>query len=211
MKAAVFPSEQFISMSQLSSSLSIMSKWPPKPNNGNANGQRSVPIALLHEAEGAKVTVETKKGDLIRGLLFEAEDTMNLYIKDVVVTYPNGAVRKVPDLYVRGTEIVIIALPEILQHATVIQRIRHWRKNGRDLKTGRAVNILKDAAERRTESKRKFRARKKSTQRKFCELSVSSPSIDTPTNNEEKDWVMVSKEVPNSLVANKADDSCIIN
>ena len=90
-----------------------------------------IPIVLLHDAEGAVVTVETKRGELIRGLLFEAEDMMNLYIKKAVVlgTTP-GAKRKVEQVYVRGTEIVFIVLPEMLRHAPMFQRIKHWRKHG---------------------------------------------------------------------------------
>ena len=47
------------------------------------NNRVGIPIVLLHDAEGAVVTVETKAGLLIRGLLFEAEDQMNVYIKKV--------------------------------------------------------------------------------------------------------------------------------
>jgi small nuclear ribonucleoprotein (snRNP)-like protein len=47
------------------------------------NNRVGIPIVLLHDAEGAVVTVETKAGVLIRGLLFEAEDQMNIYIKKV--------------------------------------------------------------------------------------------------------------------------------
>ena len=61
------------------------------------NNRVGIPIVLLHDAEGSVVTVETKKGELIRGLLFEAEDMMNLYVKNAVVTDPTGKVkRRVP-------------------------------------------------------------------------------------------------------------------
>ena len=49
------------------------------------NNRVGIPIVLLHDAEGAVVTVETKAGLLIRGLLFEAEDQMNIYIKKVSI------------------------------------------------------------------------------------------------------------------------------
>ena len=44
------------------------------------NNRVGIPIVVLHDAEGAVIEVETKKGELIRGLLFEAEDQMNLYL-----------------------------------------------------------------------------------------------------------------------------------
>lgn len=77
---------------------------------------------MLHDAEGAVVEVETKKGELIRGLLFEAEDMMNLYIKNAVVTDPQGSKRKTNQVYIRGHEIVFIVLPDMLKHAPMFKR-----------------------------------------------------------------------------------------
>lgn len=41
-----------------------------------------VPIKLVHEAEGHVVTVELKNGETYRGLLSEAEETMNCVLKE---------------------------------------------------------------------------------------------------------------------------------
>lgn len=41
-----------------------------------------VPIKLLHEGEGHSVTVELKSGDIYKGLLVEAEETMNCQLKE---------------------------------------------------------------------------------------------------------------------------------
>ena len=38
------------------------------------NTRVGIPIVVLHDAEGAVIEVETKKGELVRGMLFEAED-----------------------------------------------------------------------------------------------------------------------------------------
>lgn len=86
------------------------------------NNRVGIPIVVLHDAEGAIVEVETKKGELIRGLLFEAEDMMNLYIKNAVVTDPHGVKRKSPQVYLRGSEILFIVLPEMLKHAPMFKR-----------------------------------------------------------------------------------------
>eukprot|EP00429_Kryptoperidinium_foliaceum_P002258 CAMPEP_0176009440 /NCGR_PEP_ID=MMETSP0120_2-20121206/4252_1 /TAXON_ID=160619 /ORGANISM="Kryptoperidinium foliaceum, Strain CCMP 1326" /LENGTH=205 /DNA_ID=CAMNT_0017342237 /DNA_START=112 /DNA_END=730 /DNA_ORIENTATION=+ len=94
------------------------------------NNRVGIPIVVLHDAEGAVIEVETKKGELIRGLLFEAEDQMNLYIKNAVIRDPNGVKRKISQVYVRGPEIVFIVLPEMLKHAPMFNRIKHWRKHG---------------------------------------------------------------------------------
>lgn len=37
---------------------------------------------LLHEAEGHTVVVELKNGEIYRGLLTDAEDTMNCQLKE---------------------------------------------------------------------------------------------------------------------------------
>ncbi len=49
-----------------------------------------LPIVLMHDSEGAIVTVETKSGDMYRGVLDEAEDSMNLALKDVLRTDIHG-------------------------------------------------------------------------------------------------------------------------
>lgn len=92
------------------------------------NNRVGIPIVVLHDAEGAIVEVETKKGELIRGMLFEAEDQMNLYIKNAIIVDTNGVKRRTNQLYVRGCEIVFIVLPEMLQHAPMFKRYEClWR------------------------------------------------------------------------------------
>jgi len=120
------------------------------------NNRVGIPIVLLHDAEGAVVTVETKAGELIRGLLFEAEDMMNLYIKKAVILNLNGVKRVVDQVYIRGSQINFIVLPEMLRHAPMFQRIKHWRKfggappEGVGAAVGQAAAILRKANERRT-------------------------------------------------------------
>ena len=41
-----------------------------------------VPVKVLHEAEGHVVTVEASTGELYRGTLIEAEDNMNLQVRN---------------------------------------------------------------------------------------------------------------------------------
>jgi small nuclear ribonucleoprotein D3 len=88
------------------------------------NNRVGIPIVVLHDAEGAVIEVETKTGELIRGLLFEAEDQMNLYIKNAVIrdTEGGGVKRRTNQVYVRGTEIVFIVLPDMLKHAPMFNR-----------------------------------------------------------------------------------------
>lgn len=86
------------------------------------NNRVGIPIVSLHDAEGAVVEVETKNGELLRGLLFEAEDQMNLYLKNVIIRDNKGVKRKSNQVYIRGCEIVYIVLPDMLKHAPMFNR-----------------------------------------------------------------------------------------
>ncbi|CAB9507417.1 ribonucleoprotein Sm D3 [Seminavis robusta] len=120
------------------------------------NNRVGIPIVLLHDAEGAVIEVETRS-HLVRGLIFEAEDQMNLYMKNCVVKEcDTGAKRKVNQIYIRGPEIVFIILPSMLKHAPMFNRIKHWRKYGgappegvSGQAVGQAAAILRKANERR--------------------------------------------------------------
>jgi small nuclear ribonucleoprotein D3 len=51
-----------------------------------------VTIKLLHEAVGHVVTIELKNGELYRGYLLDAEDSMNCRMETVTITSPDGRV-----------------------------------------------------------------------------------------------------------------------
>ena len=54
--------------------------------------QKSVPIKILHEGEGHKVTVVLKNGETYRGTLSKAEDNMNVHLSKVSMTAKDGQV-----------------------------------------------------------------------------------------------------------------------
>mmetsp|Transcript_12773 Transcript_12773/g.18639 ORF Transcript_12773/g.18639 Transcript_12773/m.18639 type:complete len:109 (+) Transcript_12773:257-583(+) len=87
-----------------------------------------VPVKLLFEAEGMKVTVEMKNGEIYRGMLINAEDTMNMTISDVVRTARNGQVSKLPTVYVRGSGVRFISLPELLKNAPVFKKVVNMKR-----------------------------------------------------------------------------------
>ncbi len=87
-----------------------------------------IPIQLLYEAEGMKVTVEMKSGEIYRGLLVNAEETMNMTISDVVRTAKNGQVSKIPTIYVRGSMVRFISLPELLKSAPIFKKVSNLKK-----------------------------------------------------------------------------------
>lgn len=49
----------------------------------------SIPIILLHDAEGGIITVEMKDGSMYRGTLDDAQDNMNLTLKVNIFQHPS--------------------------------------------------------------------------------------------------------------------------
>merc|ERR1719203_678628 len=80
---------------------------------------------------------------------------MNLYLKKAVIHDTKGTKRIVDQVYIRGSQITFIVLPEMLRHAPMFQRIKHWRKfggappEGVGAAVGQAAAILRKASERR--------------------------------------------------------------
>lgn len=87
-----------------------------------------IPIKLLYEAEGMKISVELKNGEIYRGLLLGAEDTMNVSLSDVLRTARNGKISKLLNVYLRGPSIKFIALPDLLKSAPVFQKVQTQKR-----------------------------------------------------------------------------------
>lgn len=91
--------------------------------SGGGASNLGVPVKLLYEAEGMKITVECKNGEIYRGLLIGAEDTMNVSLTEVLRTSRTGQIRKMPNVYLRGSSIRFIALPDVLKSAPLFQKV----------------------------------------------------------------------------------------
>ena len=88
----------------------------------------SVPIKLLHEAESHVVTIEIKSGEMFRGYLMEAEDTMNVRLDDVKMTSRDGKVTHLDQLYLRGSQIKFIIVPDMLKNSPMFKKIKNQTK-----------------------------------------------------------------------------------
>ena len=82
-----------------------------------------IPVKLLHEAEGHVVTVELKTGEMYRGQLHMAEDNWNCQLKDVSATGRDGRVTQLAHIYIRGSRVRFIVVPEMLKNAPMFKRI----------------------------------------------------------------------------------------
>ncbi|KAL8596891.1 small nuclear ribonucleoprotein Sm D3 [Nucella lapillus] len=81
-----------------------------------------VPIKVLHEAEGHIVTCETSTGEVYRGKLIEAEDNMNCQFSNITVTFRDGRTSQLENVYIRGSKIRFLILPDMLKNAPMFKR-----------------------------------------------------------------------------------------
>ena len=65
-----------------------------------------LPLGLLNAAQGHQILVELKNGENVNGVLVNCDTWMNLILKGVIQTSPEGdRFQKMPELYVRGNNV----------------------------------------------------------------------------------------------------------
>eukprot|EP00172_Hildenbrandia_rubra_P001814 Plantae.Rhodophyta-Hildenbrandia_rubra.ctg24237.p1 GENE.Plantae.Rhodophyta-Hildenbrandia_rubra.ctg24237~~Plantae.Rhodophyta-Hildenbrandia_rubra.ctg24237.p1 ORF type:complete len:120 (+),score=5.64 Plantae.Rhodophyta-Hildenbrandia_rubra.ctg24237:66-425(+) len=97
-----------------------------------------IPIKLLHEACPHIVTVETRTGDVYRGTLAVSEDNMNVQLKKVTWTRRDGKVTPLAHVFIRGSQVRFMVLPDILSNAPMFKRVEAL-KEGKPLPGGRGL------------------------------------------------------------------------
>ncbi|EEB06258.2 Sm snRNP core protein Smd3 [Schizosaccharomyces japonicus yFS275] len=95
----------------------------------------SLCIKLLHEAQGHIVTMELENGATYRGKLIEAEDNMNCQLKDISVTARDGRVSHLDQVYIRGSHIRFLIVPDMLKNAPMFKVTPAVRGRGTSLPT----------------------------------------------------------------------------
>ncbi|CAI4656463.1 Small nuclear ribonucleoprotein Sm D3 [Saccharomyces cerevisiae] len=81
-----------------------------------------IPVKLLNEAQGHIVSLELTTGATYRGKLVESEDSMNVQLRDVIATEPQGAVTHMDQIFVRGSQIKFIVVPDLLKNAPLFKK-----------------------------------------------------------------------------------------
>ncbi|KAL2014422.1 hypothetical protein VTN00DRAFT_1947 [Thermoascus crustaceus] len=72
-----------------------------------------LPLGLLTAAQGHPMLVELKNGETLNGHLVNCDNWMNLTLKEVVQTSPEGdRFFRLPEVYVRGNNIKYLRVPE---------------------------------------------------------------------------------------------------
>lgn len=85
-----------------------------------------IPIKLLNEAQGHIVTLEITSGQTYRGKLIEAEDNMNVQLKDITVTARDGRVSHLEQVYIRGSHVRFFIVPDMLRFVSPFPRRGCW-------------------------------------------------------------------------------------
>ncbi|KAI8344869.1 hypothetical protein EDC96DRAFT_610936 [Choanephora cucurbitarum] len=117
-----------------------------------------VPIKLLHEAQGHIISLELKTGQLYRGKLLEAEDNMNIQLKDITVTARDGRVSQLDQVYIRGSHVRFFIVPDMLKNAPMFKGAGPGGLKGRGIGLGRGRATVARAQQARGRG-RGFRGR----------------------------------------------------
>ncbi|KAJ9614611.1 hypothetical protein H2200_002748 [Cladophialophora chaetospira] len=91
-----------------------------------------LPLGLLTAAQGHPMLVELKNGETLNGHLVNCDTWMNLTLKEVVQTSPEGdKFWRLPECYVRGNNIKYLRVPEeIIDLAREQQQQQQHRQDG---------------------------------------------------------------------------------
>lgn len=82
----------------------------------------SLALKVLHEAVGTVASVELESGETFRGRVTKVEENMNIEMEEVEHTYRNGrSGRKIPSVYLRGSNVVFFQLADALKDTPVVQ------------------------------------------------------------------------------------------
>lgn len=82
--------------------------------------------------------VELKTGETYRGQLVESEDNWNCQMTDVTHVGRDGKESKMEHVYIRGSKVRMMVIPDMLKHAPMFKRsIRSLiRRAGRSRRCG---------------------------------------------------------------------------
>nr|UXY87154.1 small nuclear ribonucleoprotein Sm D3 [Cryptomonas sp.] len=81
----------------------------------------SIPIKLLFETKPYIVTIETKNGSKYRGSLRSIEENMNCHLENVSLLNSKNKNEKFNSVFIRGSSILLILLPDILKEAPLLK------------------------------------------------------------------------------------------
>ncbi|EEA22585.1 U6 snRNA-associated Sm-like protein LSM4, putative [Talaromyces marneffei ATCC 18224] len=97
---------------------------------------KMLPLGLLTAAQGHPMLVELKNGETLNGHLVNCDNWMNLTLKEVVQTTPEGdRFFRLPEVYVRGNNIKYLRVPEEI--LDIVKEQQQNQSSGRGGRGGR--------------------------------------------------------------------------
>uniref|UniRef100_A0A670Y7D9 Small nuclear ribonucleoprotein Sm D3 n=1 Tax=Pseudonaja textilis TaxID=8673 RepID=A0A670Y7D9_PSETE len=106
-----------------------------------------VPIKVLHEAEGHIVTCETSMDKVYRGKLIKAKDNMNCQMSNITVTYHDGCMAQLEQVYIHGSKIRFLILPDMLKNTPMLKSMKN-KNQGSGARHGKAAILKAQVATR---------------------------------------------------------------
>lgn len=71
-----------------------------------------VPCKLLNEFKDRKVTIEANNGEIYRGIVSDVEENLSVSLDDVKATMTDGKIVQMKGVYIKGSRIRLISLPD---------------------------------------------------------------------------------------------------
>ena len=105
------------------------------------------------------MTCETIAGEVYRGRLVEAEDNMNCQLTEVTATARDGRVTQVENIYIRGSKIRFLILPDMLKNAPTFKNMGKQKGAQNTGATGRGKSAILRAQAARGRGRGDFRGR----------------------------------------------------
>lgn len=99
-------------------------------------------IKVLHEAEGHTAPSETNASEVYHGKLIEAVDNMNCQMSNTTVTYRDGRVAQLGQVYIRGSKLPFLILPDTLKNAPMLKSMKN-KNQGPVASQGKAAVVRK--------------------------------------------------------------------
>ncbi|KAH8838904.1 hypothetical protein MCOR27_010788 [Pyricularia oryzae] len=89
-----------------------------------------LPLGLLNAAQGHAMMVELKNGETLNGHLVQCDTWMNLTLREVVQTSPDGdKFMRLPEIYVKGNNIKYLRVPDEVIDQVKEQQQQHQQQH----------------------------------------------------------------------------------
>ncbi|QRG37575.1 hypothetical protein FDK38_001952 [Candidozyma auris] len=97
-----------------------------------------LPLFMLTSVKSQEILVELKNGESVVGKLTDCDSWMNLTLSEAVVTYNKGEkFNKLEQIYIRGSHIKFLRLPEsVMDHAKEQSMLNQEQRNRNQKRKG---------------------------------------------------------------------------